>query len=340
MTTSVSPSTIVAGPYFDELAVGDTASDAPAITITDGHAALHQSIVGDRLRLCLDATLSEQVLGTDRRFVHPSLVCDISIGQSTVLTQRVIGNLFYRGLVLRRPVVVGDTLHTTTRVEALRENRRRPDRAPTGLALLRVTTVDQRERPVLDFWRCAMLPLSDGCAPTSRDDDVMGDAHSFAPSALVEVAGAWRLNAYRAALAVGTPFAALRPPLRWLIETGDVVSSAPELARLTLNVATAHHDARAAGGRRLVYGGHTIGIAASQMCRALPDLVTIIAWEGCDHLNPVYEGDVLRSSIELTHTHRLPDAGGLAHLRAVVQAHREDVDPVDVLDWRLVGLMA
>jgi acyl dehydratase len=340
MTTSVSASMIVAGPYFDELAVGDTAAAAPAITITGGHAALHQAVVGDRLRLSLDATLSEQVLGTDRRFVHPSLVCDISIGQSTILTQRVIGNLFYRGLVLRRPVVVGDALHTTTKVEALRENRRRPDRPPTGLALLRVTTVDQHERPVLDFWRCAMLPLSDGCAPTGRDDDVMGDARSFTKGTLVEVAGAWRLDAYRAALAVQTPFAALRPPTRWLVETGDVVSSAPELARLTLNVATAHHDAQAAGGRRLVYGGHTIGIAASQICRALPDLVTIIAWEGCDHLNPVYEGDVLRSSIELTDTVPLPSGGGLVHLRSVVQAHREEAEPVDVLDWRLVGLMA
>jgi acyl dehydratase len=340
MTTSVSASTIVAGPYFDELRVGDTAAEAPAITITDGHTALHQAVVGDRLRLSLDAALSERVLGTDRRFVHPSLVCDISIGQSTILTQRVIGNLFYRGLVLRRPVVVGDTLRTATRVEALRENRRRPDRTPTGLALLRVTTVDQRERPVLDFWRCAMLPLSDGCAPTGRDDDVMGDPHSFTASALVEVASAWHLDAYRGALTVRTPVASLRPPARWLVESGDVVSCAPELARLTLNVATAHHDAHAAGGRRLVYGGHTIGIAASQICRALPDLVTIIAWEGCDHLSPVFEGDVLRSSIELTDTHLLPGDGGLVHLRSVVQAHREEAELVDVLDWHLVGLMA
>ena len=45
-----------------------------------------------------------------------------------------------------------------------------------------------------------------------------------------------------------------------LHSTGDVVSSAPELARLTLNIAATHHDSRV-GGRRLVYGGHTIGLA-------------------------------------------------------------------------------
>ena len=52
--------------------------------------------------------------------------------------------------------------------------------------------------------------------------------------------------------------------------TADVVSSAPELARLTLNIAATHHDSRV-GGRRLVYGGHTIGLALAQASRLLPN---------------------------------------------------------------------
>ena len=91
---------------------------------------------------------------------------------------------------------------------------------------------------------------------------------------------------------------------------GDVVSSAPELARLTLNVAAVNHDGTAAGGTRLVYGGHTIGIALSQAARALPGLVTVAGWHSCDHLAPVREGDTLRSSIEVESAQSLP-AGGL-----------------------------
>ena len=52
-----------------------------------------------------------------------------------------------------------------------------------------------------------------------------------------------------------------------LHSTGDVVSSAPELARLSLNIAATHHDSRV-GGQRLVYGGHTIGLALAQATRA------------------------------------------------------------------------
>jgi hypothetical protein len=104
----------------------------------------------------LDRTLAARVARSDRALAHPSLVCDVAIGQSTVVTQRVIANLFYRGLRLLRAVALGDTLTTEVEVVALRDSSSRP----AGLVALRVETHDQEERRVLDFVRCAMLPLS------------------------------------------------------------------------------------------------------------------------------------------------------------------------------------
>ena len=112
-----------APPWFEDLQVGTVFDAAPALTLTEGHAALHQAIAGDRLRLALDRTLGEAVLGAGPPLAHPALVWDVAIGQSTVATGRVIANLFYRGLLLRRPVRLGDTLRTTTEVVARRENR-------------------------------------------------------------------------------------------------------------------------------------------------------------------------------------------------------------------------
>ena len=78
------------------------------------------------------------------------------------------------------------------------------------------------------------------------------------------------------------------------------MTGAPELARLTLNVAMAHTDATgSAHGRRLVYGGHTIAVAAAHATRAIPAIATILAWQGCDHLGPVFEGDVLRTELQV-----------------------------------------
>jgi acyl dehydratase len=332
--------TAASGPYFDDFAVGDVVDDAPAVTLTEGLAAQHQAIVGDRMRLALDASLSARVLGRDAVLAHPGLVWDVAIGQSTLFTQRVKANLFYRGLALHRLPVLGDTLRTTTSVVALRENSRRPGRAPTGLAVLRMTTADQEDRPVLDFLRCAMMPLREPDRETGHDADVMAIApEAPAPDPAVVLAEL-DLNAYRTALPRGRHFAAIAEGEHWDIHGGDVVTSAADLARLTLNVAMVHHDIEAAGGRRLVYGGHTIGLAASQLTRALPELVTIVAWEGCDHTGPVYEGDTLHSTVAVTGCEPLPGGGGLVALRSVVRALRADGAVDDVLDWRLTGVLA
>ena len=328
----------VGGPWFDQLSVGQVSPPVPALTLTDGHAALHQAIVGDRLALALDGPLSVAVTGSERPLAHPALVWDVAIGQSTLLTQRVIGNLFYRGLVLRRAPVIGDTLHTSTEVVALRQNSPKPGRAGTGLAVLRVRTTDQQDRRVLDFWRCAMLPLSDPDRRTGHADSLDAIPSELDPTTLGDAVADWCLEPLRDD---GDSDPLPAPGTVWRLLGGDVVSAAPELARMTLNVAVAHHDAREAG-RRLVYGGHTIGIAAAHVSRVLPNLVTFVAWHGCDHTGPVLEGDTLSSEIELERVQPLPgDHGGrLVHLRCRVSATRgQPAETVGVLDWRPVGVI-
>jgi acyl dehydratase len=285
------------------------------------------------------------VTGSERPLAHPALVWDVAIGQSTLLTQRVIGNLFYRGLVLHRAPVIGDTLYTSTEVVALRQNSPKPGRAATGLAVLRVRTSDQQDRRVLDFWRCAMLPLSDPDGQTGHADSLDAIPSELDPAALGDAIAGWCLELLRDA---GDGRGDMRgdvlpaPGTVWRLLGGDVVSAAPELARITLNVAVAHHDARGVG-RRLVYGGHTIGIAAAHVTRVLPNLVTFVAWHGCDHTGPVLEGDTLSSEIELERVQPLPGDHGarLVHLRCRVSATRGDpAQTVGVLDWRPVAVIA
>lgn len=315
------------GPWFDELRVGQVFDTAPGVTLSEGRAAVHQAILGDRLRLPLDAELSRRVTGST--VVHPGLVWNVAIGQSTLATQHVKANLFYRNLTLLNQPVLGDTLRTVTTVVALRENTRREGRTPTGLAALHMQTVDQYDRPVLDFYRCAMLPLA-GEEPTGHEDalDDVGAEASGAHDPGRSTSH-WDLRAWRESCQPATPVAGEMVA----VSGGDVVTSAPELARLTMNIAAVHHDQEAAGGRRLVYGGHTIGLALGQVARALPDLITVLSWRSCDHLGPVYEGDTLRSTVKVEAVE--PGAGGhLAELRCEVSA-----DPGrPVLDWRFTAL--
>jgi acyl dehydratase len=324
--------TTVRGPYFDELHIGQVFDTAPAVTLTEGLAAAHHAIVGNRLRLALDHDLSRQVSG-EGALVTPALVWDLSIGQSTAATQKVRANLFYRNLRFHRFPRIADTLHTVTTVDALRANRPHPDRPRTGMAALHIVTTDQSGRTVLDYWRCAMLPVSPGFEGSLAEDDLdaVGTSGSEpAPESSIE---GWDLPHFRTKVA-GLRFGDLSVGQTWSIDGPDVVTSAPELARLTGNVAAVHHDATRAGGRRLVYGGHTVGLALHHVTRAIPSLVAVLGWQSCDHLAPVHEGDALTSTVEVTAIRALDAQAGIADLRVVTSVQGSGKD-VAVLDWRL-----
>ena len=287
---------IEGGPYFDDLAVGQVFDWAPSMTLTSGAAAVHQSILGDRMRLPLDAELSAGGDGCARPHWRTRRWCATSRSVSrTLVTQRVKANLFYRGLTFHRFPIIGDTLFTRTEVVGLKQNSAKPGRAPTGLAALRMTTIDQADRLVLDFYRCAMLPLRPDAGETGHADDLSADRHRPGTGARPD-----RRTGTPTRSATGCPGRTSIPDWPARCCTAPPTSSAarPELARLSLNIAATHHDSRV-GGQRLVYGGHTIGLALAQASRLLPNLVTVLGWESCDHTGPVHEGDTLYSELHI-----------------------------------------
>ncbi len=305
-------------PWFEDLGVG-LEFDAPALTLTAGHAALYQALCGDRLALPLDHARARAVTGCDAPLAHPLLAINVAIGQTTWASQRVKGNLGYRGLHLVRTVHLGDTLYTRTRVIAARQNRRQGGRAATGVVALESDTVNQRDERVLHYWRFPMIPCGDPEVETGRDDALDDIGAPVEPSALRAALPVWNLAALRPTLA---PVAALAVGQRLCAEARDTVTGAPELVRLTLNLAMAHTDATMSHtGSRLVYGGHTVAIAFAQVTRLLPQLVTLLAWDACDHTAPVHEGDRVRTEVEVLAVEPLP-AGSLVRLHAECFAAR------------------
>ncbi len=317
------------GPFFDDLTVGQVLDPAPAMTIGPGEAATYQAICGDPLATSLSSTMAEAVTGNPGMLVNPALVMHTSIGQSTVATRAVIANLFYRGVALQRAVRHGETLETTVQILGLRQLTHRPDRPPRGLALLGIRTacVDNGE-PVVEYERCAMLHMRHPEAETGNHDDLgdvnpevnLADWTNYAPAdwnpSPLTHDNRWETGTTRT------------DPLR------DTVTSAPELARLTQNLAPVHRDPATGSGQRLVYGGHTIGLAQASLNRVMPANATILGWQACDHTGPVHEGDVL----SFNHTLIDEQPAGAGNMRSVqikVEADR-DGNAVPVLDWHLV----
>lgn len=308
------------GPYFDDLHVGQQLERAPAITIGPGECALYQAICGDPLPIALSAPLAAGVTGQPGGVVNPALALQVAIGQSTVATRRVIANLFYRGVALHRTVRVGETLSTAVVIRALSPASTKPGRPPRGKALLGIRTTAGGGDVVADFERCALLPCRGDLArapgatadlpgaATPTGDAALGGFERFVPAG-------WRLDA-------------LGGPDPWQVgETRtdplrDTVTQATALVRLTQNLAAAHRDAGLGQrGRRLVYGGHTIGLAQASLCRLLPSVATVVGWIGCDHVAPVFEDDVLSVSATLDATRPL-STGRLLAFTVVVDAER------------------
>jgi acyl dehydratase len=309
---------------------------APSITIDAGMVAAYQSITGDSLRLALSTPESCQVTGHLERLVNPALVLQIAVGQSTVATRRVIANLFYRDVSLRRQVHLDDTLSTTVTPTALAMTRPGA-RGRRAKVLLQMSTVNQHGRIVAAFERLALLPCREPDALIEHGKIGDPDVDRPLDDYLQYVPDGWNLASLPLAHHVSVD--GVTDPLR------DTVSGSLELVRLTQNLAAAHRDpARGIDGLRLVYGGHAIGLAQASLSRMVAALATVIGWRSCDHLAPVFEGDVLE--FHLTETDRLAvsRSAALVGYRVIARVcERPQLPtqalPTDVLDWRPVALV-
>ncbi len=353
----------ITGPYFEDFKHGQIMEPPPSVTLTPGHVVFHQSLFGDRLRLSLDRELCRKVVDSREMLINPHLFFNIAVGQTTFASQHVKGNLFYRGVVFKNPVFTGDTLTTTTKVVALRQNKFKKDRPATGMVVLEMKVINQHDEELMRFWRCPMIACRHPRAETGHADALDAFPAELGMDAIeAAVPANWKLDLFRETIS-GDHFDQVAEGTTYRIVSRDTVTAAPELARLTLNMAMIHTDAQASHyKKRLVYGGHVIAMAAARISRALPNIVTVLAWKRCDHTAPVFENDILHTDVTVLKKRRLSGHhlidrmgtlegprmakhGGLVELHAVVYASREKNDgnsmaESKVLDWELVILMA
>lgn len=315
------------GPYYEDLSVGQVLPRQPSVVIDDGMAALYQSMVGERLPMVMDPAVCAAVTGRPGRLVSAALVMHLSVGHSTTLTRRVIANLFYRDLRFVRPVFIGQSLATTVTVTALADSRPRPGRPHRGKALVDIVTTADSE-PAVTYQRAPLLPQA-GDEQPGHDDD-LGTTPPLDLASYVELVPAhWDF----APLGPGT---AWQPGTTVVDPARDLVDNALALVRLSNNLAMVHRDAQESPyPRRLLYGGHVVGLAQASLSRALPGMATVVGWHGCDHTGPAFEGD------QVSFRHTLLDVAPAGSGRAfAVQvegfAHRGD-EPDKILDWTVIA---
>lgn len=309
------------GPLYEDFTVGATLPPLPSVTIGSADNTLYRAITGDQHALAADSTLYRAATGRDAGLANPALVMQYSIGQTTMATRQAIANLYYRSVRVLRPVELGETLSTTTTVLGLKDSSPKGDlfRGKVWLGISSST----EHGPVVEYERCALV-RGRGPGQPGHADEIPGPSD---PTPLDDLAGwvpEWNLSSL-----ASTTWAVddeRVDPLR------DHIDMAAPLARLTFNQAAVHRDVTttADGRRRLVYGGHVQGLAQASLTRMLPGLATVQAWDGCDHIGPAFEGDLIEFRHRLTEQ---TDVGGGRLRRFEVIGTTIGDDRVDILRW-------
>lgn len=311
------------GPFYEDFRVGATLPALPSVTLTEADNVVYRAIAGDQHALAADATRYRAASGSGGALANPGIVMHYSIGQTTMATRQAIANLYYRSVRILRPVELGETLSTVTTVLGLKDSAPKGDQF-RGKVWLGITTSSDGGGAVAQYERCALVRGRSGAMP-GHDDDILGPSDPTPLADLVAGVPAWDLASLPATeWAVGDERV---DPLR------DHIDLAAPLARLTFNQAAVHRDhTTTANGVRLVYGGHVQGLAQASLTRMLPGLATVQAWDGCDHVGPAYEGDLL----EFRHrpVEELPAGRGrLLRFECTGTKLVADAEPTDILRW-------
>jgi 2-methylfumaryl-CoA hydratase len=312
------------GPFYEDFRAGATLPPLPSVTLTDADNAMYRAVTGDQHLLAADANRYRACSGSTGALANPGIVMHYSIGQTTMATRQAIANLYYRSVRVLRPVELGQTLTTVTTVLGLKDSAPKGDQF-RGKVWLDIVTSSE-DGPVVEYERCALV-RGHGPAQPGHDDIIPGPSD---PTPLADLAGGvpgWHLDTL--------------PASDWALDEtkvdplSDHVDLAAPFARLTFNQAAVHRDhTMTANGRRLVYGGHVQGLAQASLTRMLPGLATIEAWDGCDHIGPAYEGDLIEFRHRLAESARA-GAGQLLRFETIGRTVSASPDEAatDILRW-------
>ncbi len=303
------------GNFFEDFEVGAELVHAVPRTITEGEAALYIGLTGSRYPLHCSAEFARS-LGYPRETVNDLLVFHIVFGKTVNdVSLNAVANLGYAGVRFLQPVYPGDTLRSISTVIGKKEN----SSGKTGVVWVKTVGTNQRDEPVLEFYRWVMVNKRDPATPTGAADRPEMPKQ-VAPSELV-VAPSLDLTNYAAWPAGGSAYFDDYEVGEKIDHIDGMTIEEAEHAtatRLYQNTAKVHFDAVQTKdtrfGRRLMYGGHVISIARELSFNGLEKVLAILAWNGGAHANPTFAGDTIYAYSEILDKTDLPgrtDCGAL-----------------------------
>src|SRR3990172_7428676 len=152
--------------FFEDFQMGQVFHNAVPRTVSEGDLSLYIALTGDRRPLHCSREFA-QSLGFKREVVHDMLVFHIVFGRAVPdVSLNSPANLGYADVRFLNTVYPGDTLRAETKVIGRRETAR-PD---VGIVWVHTRGFNQRDEPVLQFYRWAMVNKREPGVNSGADD--------------------------------------------------------------------------------------------------------------------------------------------------------------------------
>ena len=322
-----------AGNFFEDFAPGQVFHHAVPRTVTEGDLALYIALTGDRRPLHCSAEFARS-LGFARETAHDLLVFHIVFGRAVPdVSLNSPANLGYADVRFLKPVFPGDTLRAETEVIGRRET----SRGDVGIVWVQTRGYNQRDEPVLQFYRWAMVNKRDPGTNSGAND-----APELPSQVAVEdlaVPPELDLSKFDPVATGGRSFWEDYAPGERIIHPQGMTLEEAEhqlATRLYQNTARVHlnqylqKDSRL--GRRIIYGGHIISIAHALAYDGLENALRVLAFNAGAHSNPTVAGDTLFAWTEVLERIELnrSDAGALRLRLVGVKNLDPNQEPVEL----------
>ncbi len=309
------------GRYFEDFVLNEIIHHATPRTVSDGDAALYQSLYGGRHALHSSAVMAQN-MGLPDRPLDDWLVFHIVFGKTVSdISRHALANLGYADGRFLKPVFAGDTLSARSTIIGLRENKS----GETGLVMVESEGRNQHDEAVLRYQRWVMVKKRDTKTPTSSaasppvwptppehvaPENLPPPTADFSDFDFIASGSAKRFDDFQIGDSVHHG-------------DGTTLEEAEHMmaTRLYQNTAAVHFDALLQAdsrfGKRLIYGGHIISHARAMSFNGLQNAMTVLALNGGTHAAPAFAGDTIYAFSEIIDKAILPGRDDVGALRVM-----------------------
>lgn len=312
--------------YFEDYSLNQKIIHSVPRTITAGDVSLYLASTGSRFAINYSIEFCKK-LGYEKLIVDDILVFHMVFGRTVPdLSLNAIANLGYADVKFLKPVFVGDTVQSTSKIVGLKEN----SNGKTGTVYVFSEGKNQQGELVLSYYRWLMMRKKD--FNTHLDEKTI-------PKMPVMVE---KKNMYLDDMITFNHWDPMITGCKNFFEDYEVGEEIHHLdgqtieeaehqmaTRLYQNNARVHFNQHIEKdgrfGKRIIYGGYIISVARSISCNGLANAFKIAAIHYGKHSAPTFSGDTIYAWSKVIDKEEFNSGTGILKLRTLASKNNSEM---------------